>query len=368
MATKVCILEENPAILDKITENIGQIENIELVTAHISDKRILQTEQPQIVFLDVDYAQEKPLEVLNKIRQTLPEAAVFAMSKSVDSNLIKKMQYAGFVDCVHKPFNRAIFVQALDKLQNFTTKRENKGNKNIISFFSPKGKSGKTTLSVLLSMELAELTGKKIAVIDADITFADVNVFMDVTSKSTISEAIRDINFMSPHILESYFEEVNPLVKVLCGIRKPEDGALIAPEDMTRLIKMSAEIFDYVLVDNAPGFAPISIAAAEAADILYILGMDNGAYEIEHMVRAIDVLKSMDNWQERVRAIVTRVPNMTDEVKRRYEAQLECPVFLIPNEYLLMSLAANNASMIKNLDKSSALSVQIKLLAKSIIA
>ena len=112
----------------------------------------------------------------------------------------------------------------------------------------------------------------------------------------------------------------------------------------------------------------IQIAAAEAADILYILGMDNGAYEIEHMVRAIDVLKSMDNWQERVRAIVSRVPNMTDEVKRRYEAQLECPVFLIPNEYLLMSLAANNASMIKNLDKSSALSVQIKLLPKSIIA
>ena len=76
---------------------------------------------------------------------------------------------------------------------------------DVMAFFSPKGKSGKTTLIANLALTLAQKTGDPVAVIDADWQFGDMAVFFNLTPQSTIVEAVRDIRFLSPFTLNSYF-------------------------------------------------------------------------------------------------------------------------------------------------------------------
>ena len=120
-----------------------------------------------------------------------------------------------------------------------------------------------------------------------------------------------------------------------------------------------------MLVDLAPGFNPISIAAAEASERVYLTTMAGGAFEIKHLERAMEIFRSLDNWQQRVGCVITR---MTPDVRRakELEEQIGCPVTLIPNEYLLCSEAANNGRMAVDIGSGSPLTQQIDRMAFAI--
>ena len=84
----------------------------------------------------------------------------------------------------------------------------------MLSFFSPKGKSGRTTLIVNLALSLARVSGEKVGIIDAETNFADMDAFLNLNPRSTIVEALRDLSYLTSGTLEKYFEEVSD--KVLC--------------------------------------------------------------------------------------------------------------------------------------------------------
>lgn len=235
-----------------------------------------------------------------------------------------------------------------------------------IAFFSPKGKSGKTTLIVNLALALAERTGKTVGILDVDLMFADVSVFVNIEPKSTLAEVVRDLNFLTPSLLGNYFEEVAPKVKVLCGIRRPEQATVVNSSDITAIINMAKGSFDYLLIDTQSGFNPISIAAVEAADSTYIMAMHNSTFATDDLKRALEIFSALDNWQERVHVLITRVSNVNSQLQQQFEQSVGYKVFLIPNEYVLVSEAANKGRMAKDVDRDSALSKSINQLAAAI--
>ena len=101
-----------------------------------------------------------------------------------------------------------------------------------------------------------------------------------------------------------------------------------------------------MLIDIPSGFTPISIATAEASDITYLVSMISGTFEIQHMQRALEIFKAWPDYQERVKTVFTRVePCDANEQNRLAEALGYSKVSIIPNEYMLVSSAANNGQM-----------------------
>ena len=117
----------------------------------------------------------------------------------------------------------------------------------MISFFSPKGKSGKSTLIANLGTVLAAKTNEPVAVIDADTQFGDMTVFFNLTPQSTIVEVVRDISFLSPVTLRTYFTDTGRNLQVLCGTSKPDMAETITIEGFTSLVKMSRSLYKYIL-------------------------------------------------------------------------------------------------------------------------
>ena len=318
--------------------------------------------RPQVLLVDVDYTVTTPEKLVPELRKELPKLKLIALSKRWDEGSHTQYRDMGFDSLLLKPLDAESLQKAVATAQE---SRVITSNCQVLSFFSPKGKSGRTTLIVNLALALARVSGEKVGIIDAETNFADMDAFLNLNPRSTIVEALRDLSYLTPGTLEKYFEEVSDKVYFMCGAKTPQQAACVEPEGLTKLIDLARSNFRYLLVDLAPGFNPISIAAAEASERVYLTIMAGGAFEIKHLQRAMEIFKSLDAWQQRVACVITRMHPDVRQAKE-LEEQLGCPVTLIPNEYLLCSEAANNGRMALDIGSGSALTQQIDRMAFAI--
>lgn len=111
---------------------------------------------------------------------------------------------------------------------------------------------------------MAAKTNEPVAVIDADTQFGDMTVFFNLTPQSTIVEVVRDISFLSPVTLRTYFTDTGRNLQVLCGTSKPDMAETITIEGFTSLVKMSRNLYKYILIDIPSGFQIFQLQPANS--------------------------------------------------------------------------------------------------------
>ncbi len=343
MEYRVILVESNRLMLERLSSVIRNTKDFELVSRYQRAGDALGQGlmfKPNLILLDID--EEDNLSMLEDFTKTFTEADVICLSAKWAPSDSESIARAGAKGFLIKPFTSEELQEAL---RTFNKTGLSYGS-NVLAFFSPKGKSGKTTLIANLGMALAQKTGQQVGVIDADLQFGDMSVFFNLAPKTTLMEAVRDINFLSPVTLNSYFLPIADNLRVLCGTRRPEYAEMVDIKAFTEVVDMARSMYRYVLIDIPSGFTPISIATAEASDITYLVTMINGTFEIQHMQRALDIFKAWPDYENRVRTIFTRVePCDTNEQAKLVQSLGYPKVSVIPNEYMLVSSAANNGQM-----------------------
>lgn len=357
---KVCVWDNDKnnckSMIDTINEVSGYFaggyEN------GMADIQELLWKNPQILLIDIDYTITEPKRFIKNIKMQIPHLKLIAVSAELPTESIDELKKIGFDQVLNKSFSHEDFVNAVSI---FTKHKVNRCK--IISFFSPKGKSGKTTLIVNLATAIANITQKKVAIIDADTVFADIDVFFNINPKSTIVETLRDIEYLSKETVLRYFEEVVQDVYILSGAKDPQLAGYITDEGLEKLVKLVRDNFDYILIDTSAGFNLVNIKACELANKVYVMAMHDDDYEMYHLERAMEIFHSLDDWQKRVEIAIMRLkPDLNK--KSELERKLSVPVTLLPNEYIQSAKAVNYGSV--GADESSALAKEIFKMAEHI--
>lgn len=367
MEYQVILIENDRPTMERLSGVISGTRGFKLVARYQRAGDALGQSamfKPNVVLLDLDV--KGNLALIPEFVSAFPEAALICVSSHWDAKNAEQMVQAGAKGFLVKPFSGEELTQAV---QTFSKNGMARGSK-VLAFFSPKGKSGKTTLIANLAVSLAARSGEPVGIIDADLQFGDMAVFFNLEPKSTIVEATRDVKFLSPVTLNSYFVPVPEAenIRVLCGTKMPEFAEMVEIAPFEDMVRMAQSLFRYVLIDLPPGFNPISVAASEMADTTYMVAMVGGGYEVLHMKRALEVFKAWPDCESRVKTIFTRVSPCTDQERRILEKELEYPISAImPNEYLLVSAAANSGRMAVDIQPDTPLSVQISRLSKDIM-
>ena len=320
--------------------------------------------KPNIILLDIDV--KGNLDLISEFASSFPNAALLCVSSHWDAKEAEQIVRAGAKGYLVKPFSSEELTEAV---QTFSKSGMARGSE-VLAFFSPKGKSGKTTLIANLAMSLASKSGEPVGIIDADLQFGDMAVFFNLEPKSTIVEATRDVKFLSPITLNPYFMAVPEAenIRVLCGTKKPEFAELVEIAPFEDLVRMAQSLFRYVLIDLPPGFNPISLSATELADTTYMVTMVGGGLEVLHMKRALEIFKAWPDYESRIKTIFTRVSPCTEAERELLEKELGYPVSaILPNEYLLVSAAANSGRMAVDVQPDTPLSKNINRLSKDIM-
>ncbi|MBI2887505.1 MAG: cyclic nucleotide-binding domain-containing protein [Chloroflexi bacterium] len=141
----------------------------------------------------------------------------------------------------------------------------------VIAVFSPKGGTGKTSLTVNLATVLREQTGKSVCIMDCSYPFGDVGVMLNLDPKRTVVDLLPHINEMGGEILESILQSHASGVKALLAPPTPEESELVTAEAVSICISALRELYEFILVDTHSSFTEVSIAALDAADLILVV-------------------------------------------------------------------------------------------------
>lgn len=364
MEYQVLLVESDRLMLERLANVIKETIGFKLAARYQSPSDALgqgAVFNPNLILLDIE---NNPISTLEDFKKVYPGISIVCMGEHWQADTASHLVRSGARGYLMKPFTSNELIKSLETFNRISLE----GHSQVITFFSPKGKSGKTTLLSNLAVSLARKTGEPIGIIDADLQFGDMAVFFNVEPKSTIVEAVRDIDFLSPVSLNGYFVPVTEKISLLCGTRTPNLSDKVEIDPFLSLLTMAKSLFRYVLVDVPQGFCPISIAAAEASDLTYVVAMVNGGYEVRHVQRALQIFDDWEDASDRVKTVFTRVNPCDASSQRFLEDNLERPVeAIIPSEYVMVSAAADNGHMALDLEPGSQLAMSINLLADRLL-
>lgn len=365
MEYRVLLVESDRSMLERLSQVVNDTPNFTLAAKFQSVGDALGQGamfNPNLILLDIE--QPGGMGLIDEFKKVYPVAAILCMGERWQAESASRSVKAGAKGYIIKPFTGLELQETVD---TFSRLGSEAGAETLV-FFSPKGKSGKTTLIANLAMALARKTREPVGIIDADLQFGDMAVFFNLAPQSTIVEAVRDSKFLSPASLGTYYMPVAPNVSVLCGTRTPNMIDKVSISRLENLMAMSRSLFRYILIDVPAGFNPTSIAAAEASSTTFVVSMINGAYEIDHMKRALEIFRDWEDMETRVKPIFTRVEPCDSRAKLELSQKLGYPVTaIIPNEYTIVSDAADKGKMATDISPDSSLSRQVDRLADTII-
>ncbi|MCQ2406201.1 MAG: AAA family ATPase [Oscillospiraceae bacterium] len=173
---------------------------------------------------------------------------------------------------------------------------------NVIAVFSTKGGTGKTTVAVNLAASLAK-SGRRVALIDLDLQFGDVGVFMNISKSDTISDLIEEGDF-SPDAVTGYLYKHSCGVHALCAPGSPEQADLITPEHIEAVISSVKNGYEYVILDLPPILDDNSIASIEQADHIWFI-TNPEISTLKNTKVCMDILRSLD-LEDKIRIVLNK--------------------------------------------------------------
>lgn len=363
MAYQVVLVDGDQTMLDEMVSTFKKTREFEIVATYKNANAALGQSSifnPNLFLIDVE--DEQTLNMIPGFVDIFPDADIVGMMTRWNSDTANKVIAGGALGSILKPFTTDDINKALDLFKA----RGKHVPSRIVSFFSPKGRAGRTTLAAILALGIAELSHERVVLIDADLQFGDLPIFFDIEPKYTVVDATQDVRLLTPLLFDTYFHEIKQNVFLLSSPDRPEYAELVEVENLVEVVKLACSLFRYVLIDLPTGFNPMSIGLSNLSDTVFVMAMINNGFEIEHIKTTMEVFKSRND-DKRIYTAFTRVNPCNEEERLKIEKKLGYPVSdILPNEYRMISIA-NSGRLSKGLPMDTLLMKNITSIAKGLV-
>ena len=189
------------------------------------------------------------------------------------------------------------------------------------------GGTGATTMAVNLAWELANVDKKdppSVCLLDLDLQFGSVATFLDLPRREVVYEMLSDTENMDEEIFGQSLLTFEDRLQVLTAPSEMLPRDLISSEDVTRILDMARDQFDYVIVDMPSTLVQWSEAVLNSAHVYFAL-LELDMRCAQNALRFKRALQSEELPVEKLRYILNRAPKFTDlnaksRVKRMAES------------------------------------------------
>lgn len=329
--------------------------------------------QPHIILMDVNMPKLDGINATEKITFSLPNCAVIMISVQGEKEYLRRAMMAGARDFLVKPFSHDELISTVKntylKESRRIVKVEEKEDKSrkaqVVTVFGTKGGVGKTTIAVNLAVLLAKAK-KKVALVDLDLQFGDVSIFLNLLPKRTIAELAQEGSDLDGELIESYLISHLSGVKILPAPGRPEYSELITPTHVEKVIEHLSNLYDYIIVDTPPHFNDTNLSALDlSSQIILVLSMDVAT--IKNVKLSLELLDSL-NQRGKTKLILNRASeDMGIKVKDAEETLNFLIAGQIPSDGKLVVSALNKGIPFVLSNPSAKVSMAVKELGDMVV-
>ncbi len=254
---------------------------------------LAKKERPHVILMDINMPDMDGITATEIISNTVPESPIIMMSVQGEQDYLRRSMLAGAREFLVKPFsadeliNAIRHVHELEKVKraryaaaapaaaapvNPLAPAGARQTGQIITFFSPKGGVGRTTIATNLAVALHQLTQKPVCLVDGSLPFGDIAVILNMSPKAkTIADLIGSFENTDSDVLESVLVSHSTGIKVLLAPPTPESAELITGANMKHILELLRERYAYIVVDTWPSFQEQVITMLDVADVILTL-------------------------------------------------------------------------------------------------
>jgi pilus assembly protein CpaE len=249
----------------------------------------LATQAPvDVLLLDINMPGMDGIATAEQLSLRVPTASIIMMSVQGEPDYLRRAMLAGAREFLVKPFSSDELAasirnvhqrerQKLDRVASVRPAASGNGhaepiqahNGQVVTFFSPKGGVGRTTLAVNFAVAAKAELGKKVALVDGGLQFGDVGVLLNLNPKNqTIADVAREMAGGDMETLETTLVDHSTGVRVLMAPPSPEMAELVTPDHVSKIISALRLTHDLVVVDCSPLLQDVTLAFLDQSDIV----------------------------------------------------------------------------------------------------
>ena len=319
--------------------------------------------------LEIGEDPKKEFELIQTIKSLGTEKEVFLTSSRLEPDLLIQALRAGAKEFFPQPVNKEEVRNALIKFKELRESekvvKEKKKNGKIIDIVGSKGGVGTTTVAVNLATSLAQSEGNPlVALVDMNLLFGEIPVFLDIESGFNWAEVARNISRIDSTYLMSILTKHSSGVYVLPSPTGLDGVNVATPEIIEKLFEEMQEIFDFVIIDGGQSIDEISFKIFEMADMVLLVSILSLPC-LTNVKRLLWTFKRLGNPpEENIQIIVSRFIKKSEISLQEAERSINKEIFwIVPNDYLTTMSAINLGKTLSNVSGGSEISKNFVALA-----
>ena len=332
-------------IVDDITETREQlrkllsfdpeIDVVSMVGSGEEAVAVVPDASPDVILMDINLPGIDGIVATGKVIEIDPAVQVIMLSVQGESDYMRRAMMAGARDYLAKPpgadelldaIHRAYELrQRIGPVANIAGVRSEVSafgpsralDAKVITVYSPKGGTGCTTLAVNLALAMQDILGtdSKICLLDANLQFGDVSIFMKLQATRTLADLAPHVEDLDLDLVKSVIIPHSSGVNVLVAPPTPEEAELfregeLVDSGVNNHLKMILEFtrhqFDYIIIDTAHQVDNVLLTAIDMSDLLLVVTRPV-IPEIRGARLFKDLLHKLAYGMEKVALVINRV-------------------------------------------------------------
>ena len=326
---RVVIVDDIAETRDHLAKLLSFESDIEVVGSAPSGEEAipLATQlQPDVLLLDINMPGMDGIATAEQLSATLPQSSIVMMSVQGEPDYLRRSMLAGAREFLVKPFAadelsaaiRQVHQREQQKLGHMAAHPANGNGRSagatperrtpgrVVTFFSPKGGVGRTTMAVNVAVAAAAELHQRVVLVDASLQFGDVGVLLNMSPKNkTIADVVRELASGDSDVIDSMIVDHSSGVRVLLAPPSPEQAELVTPDHVTTIVNALRSTHDLVVVDAWPWLNDTTITFLDHSDVVVAL-LTLEISNIKNLRQFLGLVETLGYPEDKLRLVLNR--------------------------------------------------------------
>ncbi len=283
---RVVALCDPGATLQQITEALA-IENEFTLADILSSKEMLvrqiRAAEPDILLVDSQLGSESTMDIIDDLALQFPTAAIVAILPTNDPLVAQQVMLAGARAFLITPFSQINLLSTLRRVTELEGRRiqsqayipsqlpEATRPLRSVTFYSPRGGTGVTSIAANTAIALAEETGKKVLLFEGKVFFGHLEVMLNLKVQNALSDLIPHASNLDENLIRDVVCPHPSGIHVLLAPANAQIAQGIRAEDIYNIFIGVSRYYDYIVVDAGGPLNDISVTLMDATDRILLM-------------------------------------------------------------------------------------------------